>query len=531
MSTINSDIDLRELAIDRGGAAGGSIRVRRPVLTRLVLPIVLLAGFVALVVWASWDYLMPPKEVTVVPVIPSTAEVRQEGTPLFKAAGWIEPRPTPVRVAALAPGVVEKLLVREDDIVKPNQEIALLVKDDAKLARDRARADRKLRAAELDQAKADLKAATTRLKQPVHLEATLRTAESELAKVERMIADLPHAKKRAELRLQFAKQDLKGKIASKGAVAGISIERAKTERDSAQALVQELTGRMKSLAQERTALKARCKALKTQLTLLADEKKAEESAKAKVQAAEAMLERADVALAEAELRLKRMTIRSPIAGRVYRLIGHPGARVGGGGSMTQMAGHDGSTVVTLYRPDMLQVRVDVRFEDIPHVSLHQPVRIENAALASPLTGKVLFISSEADIQKNTLQVKVEITNPPDVFKPEMLVDVTFLAPKRPDSSSQPTRVLRLYVPRQLVHQSEEGSFVWVADQSAGVARNVQVETGVAAGNGLVEVKKGLTVSSRVISTGIDGLRDGDRIRIVGEDTSFGANSAPQADRK
>ena len=531
MSTTNSDIDLRELAIDRGGAAGGAIRARRPVLTRFVLPIVLLAGFLSLVVWASWDYLMPPKEVTVVPVIPSTAEVRQAGTPLFKAAGWIEPRPTPVRVAALAPGVVKKLLVREDDVVKANQEIALLVREDAELVRNRARADRKLRAAELDQAKADLKAATTRLKQPVHLEAVLRTAESELAKVVRLITDLPYAQKRAELRLQFAKQDLKSLMASKGVVSGISIERGKTERDSAQALVRELTGRKQTLAQERKALQARCKALKTQLTLLIDEKQAEESARARVQAAQAMLERADVALAEAELQLKRMTIRAPIAGRVYRLIGHPGARVGAGGAMTQMAGHDGSTVVTLYRPDMLQVRVDVRFEDIPHVSLHQPVRIENAALPTPLTGKVLFISSEADIQKNTLQVKVEITNPPDVFKPEMLVDVTFLAPPRPESSSEPSRVVRLYVPRQLVHQSGEGSFVWVADRSARVARKVPVETGFSAGNGLIEVKGGLTVSSKVISTGIDGLRDGDRIRITGEDASVGANSVPRAPRK
>ena len=47
-------------------------------------------------------------------------------------------------------------------------------------------------------------------------------------------------------------------------------------------------------------------------------------------------------------------------------------------------------------------------------------------------GTVLFISSEADIQKNTLQVKVAIPDPPDVFKPEMLVDVTFLAPERSD---------------------------------------------------------------------------------------------------
>ncbi len=128
-----------------------------------------------------------------------------------------------------------------------------------------------------------------------------------------------------------------------------------------------------------------------------------------------------------------MTIVAPVDGRIFRLIGHPGTRIGSG--MTQMAGHDGSTIVTMYRPEMLQVRVDTRFEDIPKVSLQQPVEIDNPALASPLTGRVLFISSEADIQKNTLQVKVEIPNPPAVFKPEMLVDVTFLAPPNADAAS------------------------------------------------------------------------------------------------
>ena len=209
-----------------------------------------------------------------------------------------------------------------------------------------------------------------------------------------------------------------------------------------------------------------------------------------------------------------MSVVSPIDGRVFRLIAHPGARIGSG--MTQMTGYDGSTVVTLYRPDLLQVRVDVRFEDIPKVSLNQPVAIDNPALASPLTGKVLFISSEADIQKNTLQVKVEIPNPPSVFKPEMLVDVTFLAPKRSEQLSEPSKESKLYVLQQLIHQSDHGSFVWLADQSAGIARKTTVQTGAVGSNGLVEITSGLTITSRIISDGSDGLQDGDRINVTGE---------------
>ena len=514
---MSTDVDLRELAIDRGGTGRPSMRTRRHLLTRYVLPLALFCGFLSLVAWASRDFVFPPKRVTVVPVFSTTAEVRQEGTPLFKAAGWIEPRPTPVRVAALAPGVVEELLVVEDQPVKTGEPVAELIKDDARLADERAAADLELRQAELDEAKAALTAAETRFKQPVHLEAPLAEAEASLAKIETQLKNLPFEIRRAEADHEAMQKDYDGKVVAKGFVAGIDIDIAKSKADAAKALVEELRDRSESLKKERMALTQRRNALNTQLELLADEIEARGEAAARVRAAKARVAQARVVVAEAKLQLNRMTVRSPIDGRVFRLIAHPGSRIGSG--MTQMTGYDGSTVVTLYRPDMLQVRVDVRFEDIPkvsEVSLHQPVVIDNPALSSPLIGKVLFISSEADIQKNTLQVKVEISDPPPVFKPEMLVDVTFLAPKLPEQTTEPSQVLKLYVQGNLIHQGDGGSFVWLADQSAGVARKTIVQTGAVGTNGLVEITSGLTVSSRLISGGSDGLKNGERIKVTGE---------------
>jgi HlyD family secretion protein len=511
---MKTDVDLRELAIDRGGTGRPKRLTRRNLLTRYVLPLVLIVGFLSLVAWASRDLIFPPKAVTVVPVFSTTAGVRQEGTPLFKAAGWIEPRPTPVRVAALAPGVVEELLVVEDQPVKAGEPIAELVKDDTRLTLDRALADLELRQAERDEAIATRTAAETRFKQPVHLEAPLSEAEASLAKIETQLNNLPFEIRRAEADHEAAQKDYEGKMAAKGVVAGVEVDIAKSKTAAAQALVEELRDRSGSLKKERAALSGRRDALKTQRKLLADEIKAKDGAQAKVKAATARVAQARVDVAEATLRLNRMTVVSPIEGRVFRLIAHPGARIGSG--MTQMTGYDGSTVVTLYRPDMLQVRVDVRFEDIPDVSLNQSVEIDNPALSSPLTGKVLFISSEADIQKNTLQVKVEIPDPPKVFKPEMLVDVTFLSPETRDKSQEMSNTTRIYVLRQLIQPGDDGSFVWLADQSAGIARKTTVQTGAIGSNGLVEITSGLTISSRIISSGSDGLQDGDRIKITGE---------------
>ncbi len=472
--------------------------------------------------WSARDLLLPPRQVRVVPVLATAADVQRQGTPLFKAAGWVEPRPTPVRVAALAPGVIEKLLVVEDQAVEQNAPIAQLVEDDARLAVERAQADSNLREAELAAARAEQKAAQTRLKKPVHLDAALAEAQAALAKIETELKNLPFAVQRAEAELTAAQRVYSGKLAAQDAVAGVEIDIAKSKLDSAQALLAELRRRESSLDKEYQALASRRDALQTQRTLLADEIQAMESATAKVSSALARVEQERVALAEAQLQLDRMTVRAPITGRVYRLVAQPGTRLGGASG--HGPGQDGSTVVTLYRPDLLQLRVDVRFEDIPKIQLQQPVRIENAALPAPITGHVLFVSSEADIQKNTLQVKVAIPDPPAMCKPEMLMDVTFLAvEKQGETAGHSGDTLQLYVPQQLIQQDADGPFVWLADQSEGVARKIIVETGSLSTDGLLQVTRGLTNASRLIASGFEDLADGDRIQVVGEDPSLGTD--------
>lgn len=520
---MNTNVDLQGLAVDRSRSQQARLPVQRHVLTRYVLPLMLFLGFFALLTWASHDFLFPPRPVTVVPVFSTTTEVAQAGVPLFKAAGWIEPRPTPVRVAALAPGVVEQLLVVEDQFVKAGEPIAELVKDDAKLAHERALADLELRDAELDEAHATLAAAETRFKQPVHLTAALGEAEAALAKVETSLKSLPFEIRQAEADHEAMRKSYEAKIAAKGVVAGIEVDVAKANADAAKALVEQRHNQLSSLQKEQAASIQRRDALKTQLELLADEIKARDEAAARVRAAAARVAQARVVVAQAQLELTRMTVTSPIDGRVFRLFAHPGARIGSG--VAQMANHDSSTVVTMYRPEMLQVRVDVRFEDVPKVGLGQTVEINNPALATPLLGKVLFVSSEADIQKNTLQVKVEIPDPPSVLKPEMLVDVTFWSQEpRAEGREPEEQVARIFVSPNLILSDGDGSYVWLADQSEQVARKQSVLVGSLQRDGLVEVTSGLTVSSRLIASDMDGIAEGSRIRITGEAATIHATT-------
>jgi hypothetical protein len=109
----------------------------------------------------------------------------------------------------------------------------------------------------------------------------------------------------------------------------------------------------------------------------------------------------------------------------------------------------------------------------------------------------------------------------------MLVDVTFLAPKSAEQPATALEEMRYYLPQQIIQQGEGGAFVWIADVSDQVARLTPVDTGNSATGGLIEVTgEGLTAATRVIARGADGLEDGDRIRIVTEDSApFGDSAA------
>ena len=498
---MTDSLNLRDLAVERPGENHPvPIRQRRHVFTRYVLPGALILGFLCVLSWGLKDRFLPAEQVMVIPVQVTRSHTQQAGTPLFKSSGWVEPRPTPIYVAALAPGVVKNLLVVEDQALKEGDPVAILISEDAELIHRRAEADLQLAAAEL-------KAAQVNFDKPVHLQAALSEAEAELAKANTALGNLPFETERAEARQKLAAQDLQGKKKSSGVVSGLEIDEAESALKAASALVQELQRREKLLVSEQQALLLRRDALQQQLDLKTEEERTLLRSRAQYAAAEVSLE-------EAKLMLKRMTVRAPQDGRVLNLLSSNGTHVQGGPGMGGR--HDGGAVITMYQPDKLQVRVDCRFEDLPQVQRGQPVQIESAALSQPLQGTVLFLSSLADIQKNTLEVKVAITESPEVIKPEMLVTVTFLAPDRKQATSKTREAVHLFVPKNLVQQDGQTSYIWIADQATNLARKVTVVTGSRGSRNMIEITSGLTETSKLIANpGID-MRDQERIQISGE---------------
>jgi len=518
---MNTAVDLSQLARNRPAPEATRTIGKRSFVSRYVVSGVILLGFAALLAWAARDKLQTRKAVTVVPVVVTRGEVRQEGTPLFQAAGWIEPRPTPLLVTALTEGVVAEILVVEGQAVKAGEPIARLSDVDAKLAVRDVEATLALREAEVRSAEAELKGAELRVKHPAHLDAALAEADSLLAKTETELAKVPFLIDSATARLEFARRSLEGKRLAGTGIPERALQQAESEQATAQAELAELKQRGPRLEREAETLRQRRAALKQQRELLIDESRELADARAKLQAATARLDQAKLAVERAKLALDRTTVRAPVDGKVLQLVARPGTRVT---AMEGAAALGTATIVTLYDPNMLQVRADVRLEDVGQVLSGQPVRIETASVKTPLEGVVLQATSVANVQKNTLEVKVAIKNPPPTVGPEMLVTATFLAPPQAALSGAGQTRERLRVPKQLVFTSDRGVGVWIVDPS-GLAEFRSIRVGQASDGGLVEVLEGLTPTDKLISGGREGLQAKDRVTITGDDASIGEPSS------
>lgn len=514
----SAPLNLRQLALDKSPGSHALV-ARRPrrVLSRYVVPLGILAGFLTLFGTSIAKQLLPRKTVTVIPVIAQRGAVNTSGSVLFQAAGWVEPRPAAAKVAALAGGVVDQLLVVEGQEVQKGAAVAKLLTADTELLVEQAEAAVEVATGEFQRAEAEKKAAESRLQHPTHRRAELAEAESLLARAEGELARLPSLIVAAEARQRFAQLSLEGKSTAGNAVSGIALEQSRRDAETAGAELADLESRRPHLENEVESLRSKARALTEQLERLVEEHRTFEEATARVVSAAAVRRQAQVQLERAKLHLERTIVRAPFSGRVLRVVASPGSRVAG---LDDTTGLDSSVVIEMYEPNQLQVRADVRLEDVPLVVPGAPVEIETASIGTKLMGRVLRSTSSANVQKNTLEVKVEILDPPPVLTPEMLVKATFLAPSSQEGAVESTETQRLYVPKQLVQSSAEGSFVWVSTPN-GSALQKSVQTGGETGDGLIEVTEGLVITDKLIASGTEGLNAGDIIETQGDDQQLG----------
>jgi HlyD family secretion protein len=162
----------------------------------------------------------------------------------------------------------------------------------------------------------------------------------------------------------------------------------------------------------------------------------------------------------------------------------------------------------------LQVELDIAQADFARLGQDQKGIVTTDAYPDKqYDGQIAQISPEANRQKATVQVKVQVLNPskyPDVqLRPEMNATVRFLASDKPKDTKDPNGV---FVPSTAMRDRDGKKIVYIAYNGRVVARDIHVVSPRADG-ALVD---GLVGGENVITSAPATLKDGDKIKIKGQ---------------
>ena len=154
-------------------------------------------------------------------------------------------------------------------------------------------------------------------------------------------------------------------------------------------------------------------------------KQAEDDARIRLDSARAQLREAQAALEVAQTYLSWTVIRSSLNGVVLEKLVDAGELV----TPQSFGGTRGpsTALLAVADPKDLQVEIDLNEADLAKVFRNQECKVSPEAYPDKsYDGFVAEIAPEANRQKGTLQVKVQIKNPDEFLTPELSAKVDFL---------------------------------------------------------------------------------------------------------
>jgi HlyD family secretion protein len=440
---------LRSLKIDRGPAPSPSTNTRSPKLLLLVI-----AAGLALLALGYVFLFSGAKTISAAPVRVETGAA-SSGESVLSASGYVVAHHK-IAVGAKVMGRVAWIGVEKGDTVQEGQVLVRL--EDSEFR------------AQVNQAQANLAAAQARLDR-------LRTGSRPEEKLKDKAAVLQAEAnlKNAEAEFQRTESLYRSGVSSKA-----EYDRALALRDSAAALLQ--------AARQSSAM-----------TDIGPRKEEIRAAEAEVQQMKAALDYANTQLAATE-------IKAPVTGTVLERIVERGEMVspsafGGSGART--------SVVDLADLTDLQVELDISQTDFARLKPSQRADIIPEAYPNlRFTGFIAEIAPEANRAKSTVQVKVKVENPNAQLRPEMNARVNFLSDKI--AANENKSIARVLVPKSAVVKQDNSAFVFVVKGNKVEQRTIR--TGDESGDAYV-VLDGLSGNESVAVTGVDKLRDGDRVKV------------------
>jgi len=458
----------------------GSSHFKRKRSFAWLLPVGLLFGFILILALLFGPRLLPATPVKTAPVVtvragsssptldePETSNHKSfpagKGNLLFQASGWIEPDPYTVYVSTLVNGVVNEVHALEGQALKKGDLVASLIDEDARL--DLQEAKKKYLSLEkeiaahctgFDIINADMIASQRKIEA---LETQLNEARDTYSRISQL---------------------------SKGAVSQQQVVQARLATDRQIAMLAEASADIPRLHAQLAQLESQKEAMLANLDELA------------------------TARDRAQLALDRTQITSPMEGVVLQLHAAPGQK-----KMLEMDSPTSVVIVELYNPKQLQARIDVPLNEAAALSAGQSVELVSDLLPNTtFTGTVTRISGQADLQRNTLQAKVEINEPDERLRPDMLVRAKFFATENQETSGEVSVAasgrLSLYVPENaLVNDSQ----AWVvSSEFTAEMRSIKLGTDTREGHRLVQ--EGLRSGESVILPPHDKLKEGSRLKIT-----------------
>jgi len=225
--------------------------------------------------------------------------------------------------------------------------------------------------------------------------------------------------------------------------------------------------------------------------------------------AEGSLKQTEGLAAYAKSQLDATVIRAPVSGTILERTAEKGELITSQFASSAEGGPQGSVVALANLKD-IQVELDIAQDDFAKLGPNQKGIVTLDAFPDrKYEGVIAQISPEANRQKATVQVKVQILNPDDYLRPEMNATVKFLAEEKKVGSSQPSGVL---VPTSAVRDRDGKKIVLIAFNEKALRRDVQVLS-ERSGGLLVQ---GLVGGESVIVSGPPDLKEGDKIKIKGQ---------------
>jgi HlyD family secretion protein len=210
----------------------------------------------------------------------------------------------------------------------------------------------------------------------------------------------------------------------------------------------------------------------------------------------------------AKSQLEATVIRAPVTGTILDRTAEKGELITAQFASAAAGGPQGS-VVSLADLNDLQVELDIAQADFARLGPKQKGIITTDAYPDrKYNGEIAQISPEANRQKATVQVKVQVLNPDSYLRPEMNATVKFLADEPKNNGSQPAGA---FVPTAALTDHDGEKVVFLAFDGKAHMREVQVLSQRSDGF----LVNGLVGGESVITKGPQDLKDGDSIKVKG----------------